>query len=143
MTKKLFLITTLGLISGVQLFGGEYASENRFLSFANRLKQLPSAEYKETAQWMEQTFVASDEYHQNMTDLLTSIINGNISVEQKINAITQLKTTEKQTIATQKSNTKKNAILKTVAKATAALVFTTGVICYFYFMCPWTKQVNG
>lgn len=136
MTKKLFLITTLSLASGLQLFGNP--SEMNLLSFISQLKRLPHADYIETAAWMERTFVATDEYHQNMTGLLTNIINGNISVEQKINAIIQLKTTEEQTL----TKKEKSAFLATIAKATAAILIVTGVAYYCYTARPWTKFIN-
>lgn len=141
MTKKLFLMTTLSLISSLQLFGGEH-TESRLLNFITQLKNLPSVECKETAQWMERTFVSANEYHQNMTNLLTTIINGNLSVEQKINAITQLKKAEEQKVAETEKRNKRNAFLISMAKISTIGLVTAGALYYCYAARPWTKLIS-
>lgn len=139
MTKKLFLITTLSLLASLPLFGCEYSPDYALLNFTSQLKSLPNVEYKETAQWIEQTFVATDDYHQNMTDLLTNIISGNISVQQKIDAIIQLKRTEEQSTANRKNTESRNAFLIATAKITGTVLAVAGIVYYLYTNQPWKQ----
>jgi hypothetical protein len=127
-SKKLFLIATLGLGMGLQISASEPASTTP-LDFADKLDKYSNAEPKNIARWIRETYNHVDPHSTAINEQLKTIISSgdtDIKKTKGIKAIWEQETTPK-------SNEGYFSNISTLAKAAAAFIVTASIVSYFYF----------
>jgi|SRR4030095_2043910 len=147
-TKKLFLMTVLGLV-GLQLSASEknssLANAQKMLEFITNMKQNNDLIIQKAADWMSQVFLTTDSYHNNITKKLISIINTDTTLEGKITLILQLKANSEKEINEMKKLDKKAAFLSKIglsAGALSAFMITIGILTNIYYTYQRYKMTS-
>jgi hypothetical protein len=131
-SKKLFLITIIGLGINVQLCASETAA-NKVIDYAQTLvmDNPGDNDSRNMASWITSIYYGYDAHSKATMDRLEKTMLSD-KIPDKKEAFLKLWKED-----TTPQNEGYFANISTFAKAAAAAVITAGIISYFYFMRPW------
>lgn len=137
-SKKLFLMAVLSLL-GLQLNASEkkhsLANAQELLKFITDMEKSSNVNMQTAANWMNQVFLTSDSYHNNITKKLISIVSADTTLESKIVTILQLKANSEKEIKEMEKTNKKTSFLSNIGSPAgifSAIIVTIGVLAHIY-----------